>query len=384
MDDGGGQRFKRIRLTGERFDGGRLPVDSLIELQRYQDVVRRLAEFEWRQDHPDEELPADFADGVGLTIEKINDGSADVLLAFEQHQTYAHYQVEAQDAADATLVAAYSHAPLPEFPAVPSAIVAELREELADIGESLEPGQSIEFYADPTDDTPTVITIETRREARADLILTDFFAAPEPAAPASAIEKTAAESLVGRITAVDADSTKFELVTSQGKVHGWYREKVDLLEDLRAVLNTAQDGPLTRVTGELTLKDGAPQRFWQIDAVELVEFDDNAAGKRLTHFATLPSGWEDGEGEQISFVALEAAQEILRKLAPESDSPGLYPTPEGGVLIEWARETGVRSIEVLRDASFELFEMIVADGTKSHRETRSVADVIEFAHRGVA
>lgn len=383
MDDLGGPRYKRIRLTGDRFEGGRLPIDSLIELQRYQDVVRRLAEFEWRRDHPGEELPADFAEGVGLTIEEIHEGSADVLLAFEQHATYAVYQEEAQDAADATIVAAYSHAPLPEIPDMPFAMVAELREEIADIGESLISGQSIEFYADPEDHTPTVITLETRREARVDLILTDFFASEDPTPPTPVVQ-IRSESLVGRVTAVDAESTKFELVTAQGRVHGWYRENIDLLEDLRAVLNSAEEGPLTRVTGDLRSKDGVPQRFWQADSIERVAFDDSLGGRRLTEFASLPSGWEDGEGEQISFVALEAAQQILCGLDPDADAPGLFPTPEGGVLIEWARGTGVRSIEVLQDASFELFELIASEGSKTHAETSSLADAIEFARRGVA
>ncbi|MFG6401470.1 hypothetical protein [Microbacterium sp. P04] len=383
MDDLGGPRFKRIRLNGDRFKGGRLPVDSLIELQRYQDVVRKLAEFEWRRDHPEDDLPPDFADAVGLTIEKIDEGSADVLLAFEQHATYVQYQAEAQDAADATIAAAYAHTPLPDLPSVPPALVAEIREEIADIGGSLVDGQSIEFYADPADEAPTVITIETRREARADLMLAGFFADPEPPSIAPVVEK-GNESLVGRITAVDADSTKFEMVTSQGKVHGWYRENTSLLEDLRAVLNSAQDGPLTRVTGELRTKNGEAQRFWQTDSVELVEFDDTGAGKRLTEFATLPSGWEDGEGEQISFVALEAAQEIVRGIGADVELPGLFPTPEGGVLVEWARVAGVRSIEILADGTFELFEMTPDDRGGVHSETKNLTEAIDFARRGVA
>ena len=97
---------KRVRLSGARFDGGRLPVDSLVELQKYQDVVRIAAEAEWRQAHPDEDIPADLRSSVSLTIERIDEGSADVFLAFEQHQVYVQYQAEAQDVADVFLFAA--------------------------------------------------------------------------------------------------------------------------------------------------------------------------------------------------------------------------------------------------------------------------------------
>ena len=60
MEDEGRPQVKRVRLTGARFEGGRLPVDSLVELQKYQDIVRIAAEAEWKQVHPGEQLPDDF------------------------------------------------------------------------------------------------------------------------------------------------------------------------------------------------------------------------------------------------------------------------------------------------------------------------------------
>ena len=76
--------LKRVRLAGARFDRGRLPIASLMELQNYQEAIRIAAEAEWRRDHPDEQLPADFQDSTSLAIERIDEGSADVFLAFEQ------------------------------------------------------------------------------------------------------------------------------------------------------------------------------------------------------------------------------------------------------------------------------------------------------------
>ena len=88
MSDEPQPSVKRFRLTGARFEGGRLPVDSLVELEHYQDVVRIAAEAEWRHDHPGEELPSGLREAVSLTIERIDEGSADVFLAFEQHAVY--------------------------------------------------------------------------------------------------------------------------------------------------------------------------------------------------------------------------------------------------------------------------------------------------------
>ena len=182
--------MKRIRLTGDRFQGGRLPVDSLVELERYQNIVRKLAEYDWRRDHPDEQLPDDFRPSVSLTIERIDQGSADVLLAFEQNTVYVQYQEEAQDAVSATISAAYSGAPLPPLSALPAPAEAEIREDVAGIGGTLVEGQSIEFYVDPADPAPIVITVETRKQAIVGLILADFMMVPpEPSASTYVVEK---------------------------------------------------------------------------------------------------------------------------------------------------------------------------------------------------
>jgi len=371
---------KRIRLTGERFKAGRLPVDSLIELERYQEVVRKLAEYEWRRDHPDEQLPADFRASVSLTIERIDEGSADVLLAFEQHAVYVEYQDEAQDAVDATIAAAYAGMPLPSLPALPPPAVAEFREEIAEFGATLRDGQSIEFYADPADTTPVLITVETRKQALNELILADFMIAPSDAVGSADIIESREESLIGRVTAVDADSTKYEIATAYGKVHGWYRENTHVLEDLRAVLNSAEEGPLTRITGELRFKNGDPHRFWQTTHVERVEFEDTAWGARLTDFAQLPSGWADGTGAQISFIALDAAQQLLKAVeAAGSSLPGVFATAEGGVLLEWATTSGIHSVEILEDGLFELFSLQRDQGEGVHSETRDLSEAIQFA-----
>jgi len=380
MDDQRRPSGKRIRLTGERFKAGRLPVDSLIELERYQEVVRKLAEYEWRRDHPDEQLPADFRALVSLTIERIDEGSADVLLAFEQHAVYVQYQDEAQDAVDATIAAAYAGAPLPPLPALPPAAVAEFREELADFGATLREAQSIEFYVNPDDTTPVLITVETRKQALTELILTDFMIAPsDPVGSADIIERRE-ESLIGRVTAVDADSTKYEIATAYGKVHGWYKENTGVLEDLRSVLNSAEEGPLTRITGELRFKNGDPHRFWQTTRVERVEFEDTAWGARLTDFAQLPTGWAEGTGAQISFVSLDAAQQLLKAVeAAGNPLPAVFPTAEGGVLIEWATTSGIHSVEILEDGLFELFSLQRAQGEGVHSETRDISEAIRFA-----
>lgn len=371
---------KRVRLTGARFEGGRLPIDSLVELQKYQDIVRIAAEAGWRQEHPGEDLPGELRESVSLAIDRIDEGSADVFLAFEQHQVYLQYQTEAQDAADAIIVAAYSGAPIPVLPAHSEKEDAEFRESVAQVGSTLGPDQSIEFYPDGPDSQPVTITIETHREAVAHLSRIEDFLLP----PDLALNKqgllSIEESLVGRITTLYADDDKFDFVLGDGsELRGWYRQNPALLEDLRDVVNPTAKGALTRISGSLQYKDGRPFRFWEASAIERVEFDDTAWGERLTSFAALPSGWDDGDGAQITSVALEGAQMVLRSVVQmRVEPPGVFPTSEGGVLIEWAGPTKVLSVEVLPDGSFEMFSLGRDQREGTHAATADLMQAVAF------
>lgn len=379
MSDEAQPGVKRFRLTGPRFDGGRLPVDSLIELQRYQDVVRIAAQAEWRDDHPGDEPPKDFSESVSLTIERIDEGSADVILIFEPHAVYQQYQVEARDAADAVMIAAYSGDPIPELPALPPEADREFREVVAAIGSTLEPGQSIEFYPDAPDAEPITITIETRKAAIEQLARIEDFLVPPSDAPTQGLQSSE-QSLTGRVTAINADKQQFWMQTESGEIHGWYRDNPELLEDFRKLVNSAAKGPLTRVTGDLQikLKNGEVFRFRSITRVEQVQFDDTPWGSRLTEFASLPPGWDGGEGAQITSVALDAAQMILRAVDGVAERPGVFPTDEGGVLIEWAGTSGVRSAEVLADGTFELFSLARGQQHGEHATTGNLAEAIAF------
>lgn len=380
MGDEQKPRVKRVRLTGTRFNGGRLPIDSLEELQKYQEIVRIAAEAEWRDGHPGEQLPADFEESVSLTIDHIDEGSADVFLAFEQQQSYVEYQAEAQEVTDAIIAAAYSGEDLPELPSLPLAEDFQFRQVIASIGESLKSEQAIEFYLDGPASSPVTITAETREHAAERIFnVDDFLVSPEAISPAQSLVKSD-ESLVGRVTALDADKKRFTLVLSSGhEVHGRYREHPELLEDLRKVVNSTSDGPLTRIAGELQTKNGEAWRFWETHSVEQVEFDDTAWGVRLQELAALPTGWDGGDAAQITSSSLDASQKLLQAVdRAQIDPPGVFPTEEGGVLIEWASLSAVSSVEILADGSFELFSMKRDELQGEHAATADLMIAIEF------
>lgn len=371
---------KRVRLTGTRFDGGRLPIDSLVELQKYQDIVRIAAEAEWKAEHPGESVPDDLRDSISLTIERIDEGSADVFLAFEDHQTYVHYQVEAQDAADSIIAAAYSGANIPDLPGLNSVEEFAYRSKVAQLGSTLKTGQTIEYYLDGPKLPPVSISIETREAAAESLLsLEHFMIFADASESSNALKKTDA-SLVGKVTALDTDKMSYRFTLMDGKqVTGFYKTRPELLIDLRTVVNDAAEGPLTRVSGQLQFKRGDIFRVGRTAAVEQVEFDDTKWGSRLAEFASLRPGWDGGEAKQVESVALDAAQVILRDLDRAGVSrPGVFPTPEGGVLLEWGNSLSVLSVEILEDGGFETFSLVADQSEAKHGAGKNLKDAVEF------
>jgi hypothetical protein len=371
------EQFRRIKLNGARFDGGRLPIDSLVELERYQDILRVLARSEWQREHPSELVPDGFDESISLTIESIEEGSADILLAIEQHAIYAAYQEQAQTALDVTIAAAYSGEELPDMP---PAIAADVRQRIIEFGNTLEPTQSIQVYfANPAAE-PVLVTPESRRQAIDRLTLIDFVSEP-PMAPLGELQKQV-ESVVGRITEVDAESGKYRLESLQyGRLIGHYDLASDLIAAIRASVDSEADAPVLRVEGELQRRrDGSPWRFTSTHLVEVFAAGSEPWAPRLIELAELPHAWGDAEaGKAISFAALDAVNRIMKTLAEASaPAPALFATEEGGVILEWASLEVVRSIETSQDAEFELFlKRPGQDGAL--RVTNNLVEAIAFA-----
>jgi hypothetical protein len=70
----------------------------------------------------------------------------------------------------------------------------------------------------------------------------------------------------------------------------------------------------------------------------------SALDDRLAEIAALPAGWLDGDGEAVTREAIEGARQAVRMLALAGmPKPRLFPTPDGGVSVEW--ETACLEIE---------------------------------------
>jgi hypothetical protein len=69
--------FARLRLTGGRFDRAGMPVETLVELAAYRDLVVGVAKEIFRGRHPDRQrVPRGFEDRLHLRLRTVEEGSA--------------------------------------------------------------------------------------------------------------------------------------------------------------------------------------------------------------------------------------------------------------------------------------------------------------------
>jgi len=386
-DEAGERPFARLYLSGERFDDGRLPVDSLAEIQRYQAVVLEAARREWRDAHPDEDLPANFDASFGLVIAKVEEGSADVVLERPSIADLDAYFERGRDDFERELLAVLD--PTGPVTRAPLFVLPEFQ----DFGASLGDGEGLQVRPYNKTLSPRVAAI-TRAERegvlarrREELAPEIEMVAPEIELPMQGVRRPQIGAVAGRLSELSPDNRSFHIKTLHyGVLKGFYK-RVDLTEDLKAVLDNTSKAPVVRIKGQLQFPEGRRPRIWDADDVELLEIDGQPWSRKLVELASLGPDW-DGEApgaEMISFPALDATRDLMLQFAEAGKPlPSIFGTEEGGVSLEWSSKESVATIEIGSEAEFVLYHLPEGSENGSEEETldfgRALAFGIEVAH----
>ncbi|MBC7631724.1 hypothetical protein [Aeromicrobium sp.] len=361
------RRRTRIRLDGDRFTGKRIPVDVTPELQRYERLVIEVAAQQWKTQNPEKNLPRFFRDQFQLSIVDVEDGSATPVLervSNSAYDTYFDHAAESVDKAFEAIIAGEEEEV--------SAWVTKLPD-FRDFGSTLEAGEAIEFRPK----TPAVIRYTPE-------IRTVRF--PKAPTRKRAVADEDPRALVGRLTALDANHWKFTLTDLNGReVQGTYTNP-DLTDDIKAVLNASTVAPVARVIAYIAADaNGQLARIVDVESVELFESEREPWTRRLIELATLQAGWSEGTGEAIAFAALDAVREILRQLEVTVDNyPGIFPSENGGVLVEWASIQRVISVEVNPEIEYSLFRLNPEVRATDELETRNIRAAVDFLRGALA
>lgn len=424
--------FASLKLDGARFNGGRLPIDALVELQRYKELILEAAKQAWREANPGEEVPADFSSEFDLAVTEIEDGSAVPVMektrtAYDSFYDAGRLDVEAlfadivnrnfgvilpdsgqdddsdqespsvdEDEGEAEDGIPLDEASSDDAAEVGDAADAESEDEeeasnqskqrllsslasldaFRDFGSSLRGEDSLVLSGTETHEEVRITSETAPRVFRPifEQLALDLEVPEEEALERSKYTSTVA----GRLIALNAEARNFKIKTLlYDQVHGRYKE-AERLEDLKAVLESSAQAPLIRVTGRMSWLGDRLKQILNVDEVELLEIETEPWSRRIVELASLAKNWhpELDKSPLISFTAIDAAREVLRATQKSEISPGIYPGEDGGVIVEWSSPQRVVTLEISPEPDFFLFHLDVASGDAAEFDTEDLSEVI--------
>jgi hypothetical protein len=339
------QDFLKPRLIGGRFDEHSLPLDVLKDWSAFEELVIEVAKDIYMKENTDRKrTPRGFTDDFSLHLTAVEPGSAIPVLKryftgeklpFSDHFDRALALVQA-----AIIAVNIGQAVPDEFP----------REYLGyfnRFGSSLREGERIEWTVGNAD-KPTVYDRATRKK----LVLT------------GAKSYQASADMRGWITEVNAEKNSYTIKLIGGpKLLGSYpRELANSVLDALSEFQRDKFQSckvLVRGLADYDLND-QPVRVAETQHIEMLDPNDVAA--RCEELAQLKDGWLDGEGKAPTRERLKAFKHAWDAASTESlPLPYIYPTPEGGIQMEWRQGDWELSAEVeLEKLTAELLAVNVA------------------------
>lgn len=368
--------FVRIRISGDRFKDGRLPVDALGEIQRYQAVLLAAARREWLDDNPGAEIPEDFDENLGLVIAAVEPGSAQILLERPVVATdFDIYYERGRDEFERELSTL-----LDPTESVNQAPLFELKEFQA-FGKSLVSGDAIQVTSYTKDASPKT-TISLTEVSRVENFIPRQKELKKELRKRRAAKRHAEERAVaGRLTELNPDKGSFTIQTLHfGDLTGWYTDS-DITDDLKRVLESSAKAPVVRVRGDLQFRNNEVTRIRNVSEVQLLEIDGQPWSRKLVELASLGPDWDgDAPGaEMISFAALDAARDLMLQFAQRDvPRPSMSPIEDGGVMLEWSSSDVVATIEISPDAEFLLFLLPAGTNESTEEDTTDITRAAEF------
>jgi hypothetical protein len=320
------------RFQGERFEGGVLPVDVLAELQELRALLLDVAKYLYRTDNPSRKrVPRGFEGEFRLVLTGIGAGSAIPALALEPKdsrqttwlapdESVADYFEKARTCFIQEIEAANTSSES----RLPKALIQRFDR----FGRRLMPNDSVGFL---TNDGRQV---EYTQQTRQRLMLR-----------AGAHYRTVEADLTGPVVGVDEQSEQPQFKvwltpTVTARINFAKAERDEVIDAFQANWSTRcrlraaavynEDGTLKTVG-----TDGGTKWSFE-DAVGQTAADRVEA--RIQELQALRLGWFDGCGAEINPLTLKFVRACVVAVMTERPDvqPYLYPTPEGGVRLEYS------------------------------------------------
>jgi hypothetical protein len=325
--------FLRPRLVGARFEGRSIPLEVLKDLAVLEEMIVEVAKSEFLRDHPSRRRsPRGFTEGIELKLTGIEEGSTVPVISLVIAATSLFYaplfsleekppekQVyfeRARDAVVNAIGAAEQNQSITEY--LPEKTLGYFDR----LGRSLRDGEAIEFST-LARQTPARLTRETRRR----LILAS-----------SRVKELTEETIVrGAVPEADQDDMTFELQLFDGR-----KIKAPMtaqhLDTVLEAFNAFKAG--IRVLMQGIGRFNRTEKLVGFESVEHISvLDPLDVPARLEELRILREGWFEGIGSAPTAAGIDWLSDKFAQAYPEDlPLPFVYPTPEGGIRLEWSLE----------------------------------------------
>lgn len=311
-------------MTGGRFDGDGMPVEALVEIVAYEQLVVGVAKELFRREHASRQrLPRGFSERLQLRLETVERGSAVPVLERVRESgmlmSIADEFTRSRDLIEEAVLAVAEGGALPE--AFPRGAVVLFNQ----FGRTLQQDEAIELRRGTARSGPRY-TQAVRRQ----IVLGE--------------RRTFQDEVsdIGWVLEIDSGRMTCMIRLRSAPQARTIPAPVDevTFDQLKEAMEPNGNGPPLHLTGIGVFDTrGYLYRLDSIQDVSLVEDPESleALDSRIAELRELQHGWLDGDGVPPTPAALQQASIVLaEQLTPDVPRPRVYPTPDGGVQAEWA------------------------------------------------
>ena len=334
--------FLQPCLRGPRFDDGAIPLEIFGDLIALREMVIEVAGWRYIQEHPNcQRLPREFTGSVDLKLTGVAEGSAIPMISLaptapilnDAEPPYRRiFEMAREDIVKTIGSAGQDGYAATANGHLPGRFLAYFNR----IGRSLRDGECMELLTTEHPE-PVRLTPETRN------LLLQLSTIPEPMPDVPELMQEI--TVRGAIFEADQDRMTFKLQQVYGrKIAGVMPEqhRATILEAFHGYRDNVR--VLVRGIGRYDRQ----RRLAGLESVEHITLlDPLDVPARLDEFRAMRDGWLDGEGLAPSHAGLDWLSSALeRHFPPDAPLPYTYPTPAGGVQLEWSLGRREISLEI--------------------------------------
>lgn len=371
-------RFFRVILRGGRFDaeGGGLPASMMPHVAAIEDAIIAVARRLYLEANEDRErVPNGFEASMRIALRVFMPGSADNVFGFGPLEVAAKFHqelLEIRDEAFDAVVLGLDALRTDELIQLPRIAY----EHISRLSQALEEGEVAQLG--------TQGALDTEQAAIATSIFIDRQLADRIwRAAQRGIEIDQHFVMIGRVRALSDERSTFlirEREDGARRLFLFRPEHRQLLADAQLRSRNV----IVRVAGtQHQDQDGALADIRVAKQIDIVGGPD--VEPRLAELRTMQDGWLDGrEGRPPARAVLCAAETLIWRLCTRlaADRPRIFPTPEGGVDLEWPRV--VVTIEMSNGELTFRGTCIDFDERADLDETLDEDDIIDWCERALA